>query len=109
MIPAGNVSRTETVNVMLLIKRVADTDALNALLHRPLPIGKVVIFLTFVLLIACRNLSKEVTSNWLESATGRITPESGINERGTAIVLQTNAPVLIDENSTFIYCEHGRS
>ena len=85
--------------VMLLIKRVADTAAFNASLHRPLAMGKVVIFLTYVLLTACRNLSTEIT---LESATGRVTPQSGINERGTAIVLQTNAPVLTDENSTFL-------
>ena len=85
--------------VMLLIKRVADTAALNAALHRPLAMGKVVIFFTYVLLTACRNLSTEVT---LVSATGRVTPHSGINDRGTTTVLQTNAPVLTDDNSTFL-------
>ena len=94
---------------MLLIKFVTDTATLNALLHRPFAMGKVVIFVTCVLLTACRNFSTEVTTNWLQSATGRITPHSGINDREAATVLQTNAPVLTDENSTFIYCEHGRS
>ena len=97
------------MNVILLIKLVTDTATLNALLHRPFAMGKVVIFVTCVLLTACRNLSTEVTSNWLQSANGRVTPHSGFNERGTTTVLQTNAPVLTDENSTFIYCEHGRS
>ncbi|KAI0221862.1 hypothetical protein LSAT2_026885 [Lamellibrachia satsuma] len=63
--------------------------------------GKVVIFLMCVLLTACRSLSAEVTSNWLESTTGPITPHSGINERGTVAVLETNATVLTDDNSTF--------
>ena len=71
------------------------------LLHRPLAMGEVVVFLTCVLLTACRSLSTEVTSNWLESTTGRVTPHSGINDRGTTTVLQTNAPVLTDDNSTF--------
>ena len=90
------------MHVMLLIKRVADTAALNTLLHRPLAMGKVMIFLTCVLLTACRSLSTEVTSNWLDSTTGRNTPCSGINDTGTAADLQTNAPVLTDDNSTFV-------
>ena len=98
----GPVSETETVNVILLIKHVADTATLNTLLHRLLAMGEVVIFLAFVLLTACRSLSTEVTSNWLESANGLITPQSGISDSGTAIVSQPNATVLTDDNSTFI-------
>ena len=74
---------------VILFNNVVDTAALSMLLHRPLAMDEVVIFLTCVLLTACRSLSTEVTSN------------SGINERGTTTVLQTNAPVLTDDNSTF--------
>ena len=72
------------------------------LLHRPLAMGEVVIFLTCVLLTACRSLSTEVMSNWQDTTTVRNSPSSGINDRGTTTVLQTNAPVLTDDNSTYI-------
>ena len=101
MIQTGTVSRTKTVNVILFNKHVADTAALSMLFHRQLAMGEVVVFLTCVLLTACRSISTEVTSHWQDSTTGRNTPSSGINDRGTTTVLQTNAPILTDNNSTF--------
>ena len=83
----------------MLFNNEADTAALSMLLHRPLAMGEVVIFITCVLLTACPSISTEVTSNWLQST---IIPHIGVNDRGTATVLQTNVPVLTDDNSTFI-------
>ncbi|KAI0222981.1 hypothetical protein LSAT2_025767, partial [Lamellibrachia satsuma] len=60
--------------------------------------GEVVVFLTCVLLTACRSLSTEVTSNCQDTTTLRNTP----SDSGTATVFETNAPVLTDDNSTYI-------